>query len=681
MTQGVTRAVAVDVGGTFTDVVAMKGDMIVTAKVPTDAQASDKSVLAGAAGVEAGQASVFNLASTAGLNAVITRRLPKVAFLTTYGHRDILDRGSLLRPIDAVADPAWRRRFGDAGSPLVPRYLRRGVKERMMADGSVLIPLDEAQARHELGVLKRCNVQGVAICLLHAYADDAHERRMRELVREELGEVPCSISSEVSPLAKEYYRAATTLIDVLMKVMYGEYTGRLSEGLAAIGFAGTFNYSDCRANLLPADYAMERPYQLVMGGPAGGTVSAAHFGQLIADPNLLCADVGGTSCDISVVVDGEPWSSPTFELEHDLVVNANSINIITLGAGGGSIVSVNGQGDIETGPDSAGANPGPACYGLGGDQPTVTDAAVLMGVLDPDGFLGGSKSLHVDRAQTAFEALHTSMSLAQRVQFAWGMAIHNMAEGLLNIAIRRGIDPRDFSLMAFGAAGPMMLPSILDVLPVRRVIVPPRPGLFSAIGLLSSDQVYSESRGGYMELTPENAERLDQTYAALERKLLGRTGGVPDKTRIRRSFDGRVLGQSWETPFVPVPGGKLDDQALDRMVESFHRRYELLNGNRFDGMTVEGSIYRVEISVPSEKMTYSPMRRGTGAKITRMGRLRHMYGDDAAMPEYRRDDLGGGDSLVGPAVVREDTSTTFVPLNCRLTVGDFGELVIERQAT
>jgi len=671
------RVIGVDVGGTFTDVVGIEGGRIVTAKVPTDPRASDRSVLAGAAEVEVGRAGVFNLASTAGLNAVITRRLPKVAFLTTVGHRDLLDRGSLVRPLEALTDPSWRRGFGDAGSPLIPRYLRRGIKERITASGEIFIPLDEAQARAELQLLKRCDVQGVAICLLHSYVDSRHERRLRDLVREALGDIPCSLSSEVSPLAKEFYRASTTIVDLLMKMMYGDYTRRLESGLGELGFKGRFNYADCRANLLSADYAMERPYQLVMGGPAGGAVSSAHFGRAIEDGNLLCADVGGTSCDISLVIDGEPWASGTYELEHDLIVNAPSINVVTLGAGGGSIVAVTPEGDIATGPDSAGAEPGPACYGQGGIRPTVTDTALLMGILAPDRFLGGKKRLHPDLALKAFEALDTGLPLAQRVRFAWGMAINNIAEGLLNIAIRRGIDPREFSLMAFGAAGPMLLPSVLDQFPMRRVIVPPHPGLFSALGLVSADRVYSDHRGRYLVLGPDKAELLDGIFREMEETLLDRVGAERGQAKILRSFDARLLGQGWETPFIEVPAGRVTAESVDRMIHNFHDGYARLNGHRFDGIPVESVIYRVQLAVPSDKVVYPRATERDAPLAPRDVVLRYIYGEDATAKEYERGDLGVGDRLAGPVIIREAMSTSFVPAGRHVTVGVFGELIIE----
>src|SRR3954452_4111450 len=340
----------VDVGGTFTDVVAVRDGRIITTKVPTQRTNTEQSVLKGAEKVGVTDAPVFNHASTVGLNAIITRRLPKIAFLTTEGHRDILDVGRTWRPLEALTDPGWRRSFGDAARPLVPRYLRRGVKERLLASGDALIELDEAHARSQLEVLKRCDVEGVAICLINSYVNAAHEERLRALAHEVLGDdLAVSISAEVSPLAKEYPRASTTVVDVFTRLIYSRYSDRLASGLTELGFQGQLNFADCGAQLVARDHAMAAPFRVVFSGPAAGTVSAAHFGERIQQLNLLCADVGGTSCDISIVTDGQPTVNTTFELEHDLVVNALSTEISSLGAGGGSIVSINRAGEIQVG--------------------------------------------------------------------------------------------------------------------------------------------------------------------------------------------------------------------------------------------------------------------------------------------------------------------------------------------
>jgi N-methylhydantoinase A len=679
-TDSLDRLIGVDVGGTFTDLVAVGPDGVIAVKIPTVAEASEVSVLEGAKAVGVEKALVVNLATTAGLNAIVTRQLPKVAFLATEGHRDILDKGRLWRPYEALTDASWRRRFSDSTAPLVPRYLRRGIKERLASDGSILIPLDEEQARSELSVVGNCGVEGIVICLLHSWVNPAHELRLRELVYETLGQIPVSISSEVCPLAKEFPRASSTTVDLLMKLIYGEYTARLQTGLEELNFKGAFNYADCSAMLMPSSYAMEAPYRLVMSGPAGGTVACAHFGSAIGKGNLLCADVGGTSCDISVVLNGRPWLESSFEIEWDLVVNALSTEIVTLGAGGGSIISVGRAGELQVGPDSAGAAPGPACYDKGGNRPTVTDAALLIGILDPHRFLNGKMFLREDSAKAAFESLDTPLTLSERIRDSWMIGLHNIAEGILDLTIRHGLDPRDFSLVAFGAAGPMILPGLLDLVPFENVTVPPNPGGFSAQGLLSSDQVFSRSRTLYGVLDDDLAPAISNLFEMLEAELLRYAGVGRDGVRIVRSMDGRLLGQGWETPFISVPPGKIASEQIGEIISNFHSEYEQRNGNRFETIPVEGVIYRVQVIVPSRKVEFRPLPHlvHNDERVNAQSTvIRHLYTSDVVATACDRSQLIRGDVVDGPAIIREENSTTFVPHGRTALVGEYGELLVK----
>lgn len=672
---------AVDVGGTFTDVVSVTDGEILTAKVPTNVQDVEKGVVAGAGELNVANSSVFNHASTHGLNAIITRSLPKIGFLTTEGHRDIPDIGRTWRPASAITDPSWRRSFGDAARPLVPRYLRRGIRERMKASGEIFSPLDETQAREQLQVLKRCNVEGIAICLINAYTNSAHELRLRELVREELGDIPCSVSSDISPLAKEYARSSTTMVDVFMKIIYDDYTYRLDEGLRELGFSGQLNFADCTANLIPARDAMEAPFRVVFAGPAAGTVGSAHFGELINDTNLLCADVGGTSCDISLVTDGQPFVNTTFELEHDLIVNALSNDISSIGAGGGSIVAVSPSGDITVGPESAGADPGPACYGRNGTQPTMTDICLLAGLLDPDGFAGGKMKLDLGLAKQAFENLDTPLEFASRVRYAYDIGLNNVAEGIFNIAVKHGIDPRDYSLMAFGAAGPLLLPAIADLINVKSVIIPPHPGLFSALGLLSADQAYSISQSAYTVLSEDTVADIAKIYTEMETKLRARLGSEKN-VRLIRSFDAQLVGQTWETPFVPVPSGDFTAESLETMIANFHEAYEARNGNRFEAIPVQGVTYRLSAIVTTDKVTYTQLPTRGDAPLKPIGTsvLRYVNDAEQLAQIYARSDLCAEDEIMGPAIVREALSTTYITQNQVGTVGKYGEIKIQRKS-
>ena len=672
----------VDVGGTFTDVVAVRDGAISVTKVPSSRSNPSAPVVEGARRLGVSGSSTFNHASTMGLNAVIERRLPKIAYLTTDGFRDVLDRGNVARPLEAQVDPRWRRSFGDAGRPLVPRYLRRGVVERIRADGSVLIPLDEDDVRRHLAVLRKCDVQGIAICTINGYVNPVHEQRLRELVHEEFGEhFPVSLSSETSPLAKEYARASTTVVDVLMKLLFTDYSARLHDDLTALGFDGELNFADCAATLLPWQEALDKPFRIVFAGPAAGTISSARLGAAIGRNNLLCADVGGTSTDVSLIVDGKPFIQNTFELEHDLIINALSTEVSSVGAGGGSLVTVSESGGIRVGPGSAGAEPGPACYGRGATVPAVTDACLLMNILDGDAFAGGEMTLDRELSRQAFDDLDTPVDLHTRVQSAYRLAVAHMAEEILNVAVRHGVDIRDFTLMSYGAAGPMLLPAVLDLLPLKAAVIPPHPGLFSALGLLSTDQVFYDSRSAYVVLSPDSADEIERVFDEMEARLRERVGATAEGLPIRRSFDGRLLGQSWETPFVEIPDGPITDETIGRLIESFHIAYESRNGNRFEQIPVEGVTYRVEIVVPAAKVEYVPAEAVTPFDAVPDRPIRLEYTSDSGPVDgyqYRRENLMPGARLFGPAVIREDLSTTYVLAGQRATIGRCGEIVIER---
>jgi N-methylhydantoinase A len=309
----------------------------------------------------------------------------------------------------------------------------------------------------------------------------------------------------------------------------------------------------------------------------------------------------------------------------------------------------------------------------------MTDAALLIGILAPDRFLGGKMPLYEDRSLVAFEELDTSLTLSHRVAHAWMVGLHNVADGLVDLTIRRGIDLREFSLVAFGAAGPMLVPGLLDILPLESVIVPPNPGGFSALGLMSSDQVFSESRTLYAVLDPELAPRISELLQTMERELLDSVQARTEDVQVVRTFDGRLLGQGFETPFIPIPPGELGPKAIEDMIVSFHAEYERRNGHRFEAFPVEGVTYRVQVVVPSSKVQYSelgPRSGGSECRPTEVATLRHLYESEVEAGVYERGDLARADVIAGPAIIREDTSTTFIPVDRRATVGRYGEIVI-----
>jgi N-methylhydantoinase A len=669
----------VDVGGTFTDVVMVRDGKVHVTKVPSDVEHPERAVLEGARRFGVTDTVLFNHASTKGLNAVLTRNLPKIGFLTTEGHRDMLDAGRSWRPLDGQLNPRWHRPFGDASRPLVRRYLRRGVRERILADGEILVPFDAGQAREQLELLKRCDVKGVAICLLNSFVNPAHEHELARLAVEVLGpDVAISMSCEVGPRAKEFPRASTTVIDVLMKLIYGDYAQKLWTGLETAGFKGHLNFADCTASLIPWRQALEGPHRILFAGPAAGTASCVSLGAAIGDGNLIGCDVGGTSTDVSMVVNGAPFINGSFELEWDLVVNSLSTEVSSVGAGGGSIVGVSPSGDITVGPASAGAVPGPACYGRGGVKPTVSDACLLMGILDPHGFAGGQLELDTEAARAAFASLESPFSLEERVAFAWKVALNNIAEEVVNVAIRHGSDPRDFSLVAFGAAGPMLLAGVLELTGARRLIVPPYPGLFSALGLLSTDLVFADSHSRYLMMTPENAGEIDGLLNQMEAQLRERLES-DGEVEVRRSFDGRLHGQTWETPFVDIPEGPVTAESILDLVQRFHDEYERRNGQCFRDVPLQGATWRVQLISKSTKFEWREIAQQQGAPEPIGKRtLNYITCRPVEARIYARGALGQGAQIDGPAIIQESLSTILVAPTQRATIGRFGEIYIER---
>ncbi|MEJ0005726.1 MAG: hydantoinase/oxoprolinase family protein [Steroidobacteraceae bacterium] len=591
---------------------------------------------------------------------MLTRSLPKIGFLTTEGHRDMLDAGRCMRPMDNQTDARWHRPFGDAARPLVRRYLRRGIHERILASGEVLIELDESQAREELEILKRCGIKGLAICLINSFVNPAHEQRLLDLAMQIFGPTfPVSASFRVGPRAKEYARASTTVIDVMMKLIYGHYAQVLDTQLRATGFTGKLNFADCTAALIPWSDAVTAPHRILFAGPAAGAAACCGLGAAIGDGNLIGCDVGGTSTDVTVIVAGAPFINDSFAIEHDLLVNTLATEVASVGAGGGSIVSISPSGDLRVGPHSAGARPGPACYGRGGTQPTVTDACLLMGILDPDAFADGQIPLDAAAAARAFDSLDCRMSQQERVRFGWKIALHNIAEEISRCALRHGLDCRDFSLMAFGSAGPMLLAGVLELVKARRVIVPPHPGLFSAIGLLSTDFVYANSRSQYQMLLPDSGPEIEAIYAGLEAQLRERLGG--EEGVVRRSFDGRLAGQSWETPFINVdwdclqgagPGGA--DRGIPRRIRPSQRG--VVRADSGAGRDLACADHRAHREAVVAAAAGGPWQTEPCGRRT----LRYLGATELSAQVYQRAALGAGDILPGPALIIEPLATTLV---------------------
>jgi N-methylhydantoinase A len=648
----------VDVGGTFTDAVLLSDAKLRTAKVPSAAR-QEESVLAAAAAVGAEGVDRFTHGTTVATNALLERKGARTAFVATAGFEHLLhlrrqNRAHLYRLCAAHPEP------------LVPLERCHGVRERIGPDG-VIEPL-ELESLPELGD----DVEAVAVCLLFSFRDATHERVVAEELRRRLPRARVVASHEVAPEVREYERASTTAIDAYLGPAVARYLEALGTASVEAGLPKPLVMRSS-GGLATLEEAAAHPAVALVSGPAGGVVGAARVAGV---EDALTLDMGGTSTDVCLIRGGEVERSAEREVA-GFPLRLPMVDLQTVGAGGGSIVWRDAGGALRVGPESAGADPGPACYGRGGTAPTLTDACLLIGILDPDGFAGGELKLDPELARRAFESLETSLRFEQRVSYAYRIAVANIAEEVTNVAVRHGVDPRDFTVVAYGAAGPMLLPASLELLHVKRVIVPPHPGLFSALGLLSGDLVYYDSRSAYLLLTPEAAPTVAAVFDEMERGLRARARLGENGVAVRRSFDGRLFGQSWETPFVPVPDGPITEQTIGELVERFHDEYERRYGNRFPYVPVEGVSYRVELVAPAEKVELSAWSEAEPASPRRTVELRYLADELLVADEYAREELPVGARIDGPAIVREALSTTYVCPGQTATVGRFGELRIE----
>jgi N-methylhydantoinase A len=371
-----------------------------------------------------------------------------------------------------------------------------------------------------------------------------------------------------------------------------------------------------------------------------------------------------------------------YEIEHDVIVNTLANEIFSIGQGGGSIAHVGPFGELRVGPEGAGADPGPACYGGGGTRPTLTDAFLLMRILEEKAFLGGEKSLFPDLAVKAFQDLPLKADFATKVRQTYELGLTNVAEGIASVTIERGIDARDFALFAFGSAGPMMLPQLMERLEVKKVIVPPYPGLFSALGLASGDLTYTDYRSAYITLTPDEktARRIDEVYSLMEASI---TAKLPkhikrDEVHFVRSFDGWYTGQTWETPFIPVPTGRITTQSIEQLIEAFNDSYMAMWGNKFPHLPVIACSYRTSCVLPIKKAEYrrhSKRKSGKSSGVPRQ--LSFVPEAESSVLEYDRGGLRSGDTIKGPAIIREPMATTMVCRGQVAAIGRYGEICIE----
>ncbi|MBX5440295.1 MAG: hydantoinase/oxoprolinase family protein [Solirubrobacteraceae bacterium] len=665
----------VDIGGTFTDAVAISDDgREVTAKAPSTPGNLAKGVLDAVAGlgVDVRELDGFVHGTTAGLNAFLERRGARVALLTTRGFRDVYAIGRASRP--AMYDVRYR-----PAEPLVPRRDVFEITERMTASGEVLTALDEAQVR-ALAARLRDTYEAVAVVFLHSYANPAHEERVKAILAEEAPDLAVMCSVDVAPEWREYERTSTTVVSAYVAPIVKEYLGRLESQLRERGFASTLRVMQSNGGVMTAPVATDKPIQTLLSGPVGGTVACVEVARLLDLDRLICVDMGGTSFDVSLVINGRATVEPSLTLEGQPMLTP-AVAIHTVGAGGGSVAYVE-AGALRVGPRSAGAVPGPVCYRRGGTEPTVTDANVVLGRLPGSARLGGDLDLDVEAAGAAIERLGEQLGL-DRLAAANGIiavADAAMANAIREITVSHGIDPRDFSLLAFGGAGPLHAVALAEELDIPRVVIPANPGVLSAWGMLHSDTRHDLVQNYFTkvaDLTPEQLEAAIGELSERGRQLLEQDGVEPEAMELVPAADLRYAGQEY-TVTVAWDAGEAPADTIARLTERFDAAHLERYGHNNEGEAVEcvnlrvtalGRVKKVEIAGPE------PGTLGEPAARTRA----HFKGEWHDAPVYRRETLGLDVVVPGPAIVLEDACTTAVPPGWAARVAARGTLVIERQ--
>jgi N-methylhydantoinase A len=680
--------IGIDTGGTFTDIVcvdAETGAMRVTkvSSTPTNpAIGLVRGVNAILAAANAGAADVVGLAhgTTVATNALLQGEIRSLGLIVTEGFRHILEIAR-----QSVPEGYGNSYFWVKPDRLVPLQYVREAGGRMNFSGQELRPLDEPSVRAAGQFFRRQKIQAIGVCLLHSYANDAHERRVAEIILEEYPEATLSLSCVVLPEYREYERAVTTLVDAFVKPHMDRYLKRINDELGPVLRDKPFLIMQSSGGVASAAQVVKKPIMTALSGPAAGALGSAVIAELAGFPDLVTLDAGGTSTDFCLIESGKPHLTNGGSVGQ-FPVRIPMIDIATIGIGGGSIAWLSREGHLKVGPRSAGAEPGPMCYPNGGDEPAITDANVVLGRIPP-ALIGGGIALNVERARSGIAALAKRLPGALTTeQLAHGIIeIANWAQAnaIRQMTIQRGIDPRGFALLSFGGAGPAQSPAVMELLGMKACIVPPNPGNLSAFGLLAVDWRTDHIVTKVMHEDNVDLAAVAAHYTALEREAVETLvcdGIGREQIRIAREADIRYAGQSMEVR-VAAPGGAVDSAILVRLIDAFHAAHLRTFGYNYAG---QQKVELVNFCVSGFGLIERPSmpKLGTGAaKPTRKG-VRPVYfvGSFHDTPIYDRSTLPPGFTLEGPAVVEEFGSTTVVFPGQHLAVDPYGILIV-RAAT
>jgi len=675
--------IGVDVGGTFTDLVAV-GDFgkATLAKVPSTPEDPSIGVLAGlqlladTVGVEQrallAETERIVHGTTVATNALIEHRGARVGLLTTEGHRDVIEMR------EGLKDDRYNLRLPPP-EQLVPRRLRLGVRERMRADGRIETALEEASLDRAIAVLKGERVEAVAVCYLHAWRDPSHERASRDAVKRGLPRAYVSLSSDVLPQIKEFERVSTTIVNAYVGPALSRYLERLERRLAEAGYAGPTLIIQSHGGVAPIDESGRLAAGAVLSGPAGGVAGSVYAARLLGEGNLIPFDMGGTSTDISLIADGQASLSADGMLAGQRIA-LRSLDIASIAAGGGSIASVDGGRTLRVGPESAGSVPGPACYGNGGQAATVTDANVVLGYLDAAAFMGGARPLDRAASEAAIDRVAASLGLSQLEAAAgvYRMINLKMADGIRLMTLRRGVDPRRFALLSFGGAAGLHAAEVARELEIKRIIVPTVASVLSAWGMLTSDLRYEVSRTHYGAAARISADEVRELFAELEQQATGRLRSwFNGPIAIERSAEIRYGEQIFE---IDVSLDGLDWNAadlVDQIEDRFHARHEELYTYASRGQEVVFVNARVAAVGAVSRLDADAKPATSSSTCAPRSKRQAFFGAWREVPVYALDELQPGHSLDGPAIIEAETTTVLVDTGDRVTVNVLGWLDIE----
>ena len=677
--------IGVDVGGTFTDFSIFNRDTgelfhFKDSSTPGD---PSRAIVKGVQDVlelqhaVAGEVDYLAHGTTVGTNALIEKKGARVGLITTEGFRDLMEIGNQKRP--SLYDLRAQK-----PEPLIPSGCSQTVRERIRFNGEIETPLNEEDVRRAICALKQKGVQAVAVCTLFSFIEPAHEKRIKQIVHEEYPEAYITISSELVPEFREYSRMSTTVLNSYLGPVMKEYVNNFRDSIRDLGVTAEPYITQSNGSIITIKETVDCPIKCAVSGPSAGVVAATYIGRQCQADKIITFDMGGTSADISLIENFTPQVSSERSVE-GYPARIPMINIITIGAGGGSIARIDSGGALKVGPESAGAVPGPACYGRGGVQPVVTDANIVLGKLNQKRILGGRMEVYLDKAYKALDEHICAKSGLTREQAANGIITvvnSNMARAVRSVSVERGYDIREFSLMAFGGAGPLHACEVAKELGIRQVIIPPHPGTLCSLGLLLADTKFDMSRTLILDGTPENLPHFNEQFAAMPAQgteALEREGVAEDRRRFAYSIDMRYQRQNFEI-CIPVTGGVLTERELVQAIAAFHAEHKRSYGYCNERAPVQFVNYRVSAIGIIDKPRMQPVPVRTDAPPPQAFEVRSVLfqgeRDYLPVPVYQREAFIPGQTMEGPCICEQMDTTLVVPRGWRVHVDGYGNLLI-----